>query len=348
MTWRDSCSLYQLCFFTFETSLLSPPPPDNVSALTSSKIGFLPFEHALGWFYRHGDYAVPIFWGISGAVLGFVYISPKIRVSFGNFIFSRFIRLYPLHLATLCAVAMIQLYSEREFRTQLIYSGNDFTNFILHLLFLPGFEFTAQTGFNAPVWSVSAELFTYILFGYVCVKRKSFPVTFVVLSLLASQISFAAFGRQPIFLCLNYFSIGVAGWYFNFVKTRIMLSMVLLILLVSLSTGRPSILLLVLFTSIWSIVKLDKWLKAHIKNREFLNVLKFFRSLGDLTYGIYLWHIPIQMLIIIYLKQTDAYLDDILLRNLLFVWILCTIVTSKLSLQFLEKPIARNLRMKFL
>ena len=316
------------------------------ASLNSKQIVVPPFDHILGWFYRSGDYAVPFFWSISGAVLGFTYLTPRIRAKFSNFLFSRIFRLYPLHVVTLVCVALIQQFSEREYETHLIYAGNNLLNFILHLLFLPGFELTSEIGFNAPVWSVSAELFTYVLFGYFCLKRNFASLIFIFLSFLLSQLSFAIFDRHPVFLCLNYFSLGLLAWRLNTMNNFKTIFLLISCLVVSITFGRPSTLMLILLFSIWALFKLDKVFGESPYFVNHKSVSKISKSLGDLTYGIYLWHIPIQMCIIVYFRYLDVRLDANLLRILLFIWILITILMSAITLRFIERPAARYFKAK--
>src|SRR5690606_2751289 len=73
-------------------------------------------------------------------------------------------RLYPLHFATLLLVAGLQALSfhlQLEFQ---IYPYNDLYHFVLNLFFVSHWGLEAGDSFHAPIWSVSVEVFIYILF----------------------------------------------------------------------------------------------------------------------------------------------------------------------------------------
>ncbi len=77
----------------------------------------------------------------------------------------RFSRLYPLHLATLLLVALGQVLVSHFFGSWFIYGNNDITHFIGQLFFASAWF---ENSFNGPTWSVSVEIFLYILFFLVC------------------------------------------------------------------------------------------------------------------------------------------------------------------------------------
>lgn len=66
-----------------------------------------PFFSALKFFYLNGHLAVQFFWILSGFVFFHVYKAQP-EISARSFFAHRFARLYPLHLITLCSVAMLQ------------------------------------------------------------------------------------------------------------------------------------------------------------------------------------------------------------------------------------------------
>ena len=93
--------------------------------------------------YQMGDYAVPLFWCISGFVFALVYLEQKENVSGKKFFINRFARLYPLHFATLIIVTLLQLININLFGKFQIEPANDIYRFILHL-FLRTFSFRSN------------------------------------------------------------------------------------------------------------------------------------------------------------------------------------------------------------
>jgi len=66
-----------------------------------------PLFYMFSWFYLHGAWAVQFFWILSGFIFFHVY-AQRGDVSLREFFGNRFSRLYPLHLITLCIVAVLQ------------------------------------------------------------------------------------------------------------------------------------------------------------------------------------------------------------------------------------------------
>lgn len=133
----------------------------------------MPFEAILHGVYAHGAQAVDLFFTLSGFVFYWLY-SERIgagKVSFWNFAVLRFSRLYPLHFATLCFVAIAQLYAEQKLGNSFVYSGNGPAQFIQHLFFVSNWGPHSKFTFNGPAWSVSVEIFLYLLFFAVCRLR---------------------------------------------------------------------------------------------------------------------------------------------------------------------------------
>ena len=118
-------------FFFYPRSSLS-----TIHILTDPSI--LPFYPLLQIVYEMGDYAVPIFWAISGFVFALVYLEQKKNVSGKKFFINRFARLYPLHFATLIIVTLLQLININLFGKFQIEPANDIYRFILHLFFVSG------------------------------------------------------------------------------------------------------------------------------------------------------------------------------------------------------------------
>ena len=92
-----------------------------------------PFSGALLPIYEHGDYAVQLFWVISGFVFAHVYFRRNTNLQ--GFIMARFARLYPLHFATLMIVLFLQWFSISKVWQWQIYGNNDARHFALQLFF---------------------------------------------------------------------------------------------------------------------------------------------------------------------------------------------------------------------
>lgn len=129
-----------------------------------------PFHAILAPLYREGWRAVDLFFCLSGFVFAWLYAERigEHRVGAREFSVLRFSRLYPLHLATLLFVAAAQAIF--LWRTGAFFAVplNDAYHFVLNLLFLSGLGFEKGGSFNGPVWSVSVEVFLYVVFYIAC------------------------------------------------------------------------------------------------------------------------------------------------------------------------------------
>ena len=118
-----------------------------------------PFFDILSVFYLYGLFAVQFFWGLSGFVLAHTYFKASKAAGPKSFLISRFARLYPLHFITLLCIAALQVLSFYKFGHYQIYTVNDLYHFILNLFFISFWGLQSDFSFNAPIWSVSAEIF---------------------------------------------------------------------------------------------------------------------------------------------------------------------------------------------
>jgi peptidoglycan/LPS O-acetylase OafA/YrhL len=141
-------------------------------------------------FYEMGWLAVDLFFSLSGFVFYWLYsaVIRENRVSARSFFLLRFSRLYPLHLVTLLAVAAGQIAFHHLTQNYFAYPRIDGYHFLLNLLFVSSWGMERGWSFNAPVWSVSVEIFLYITFFILC---RILRVRFAVL-LTLSAIGFVA------------------------------------------------------------------------------------------------------------------------------------------------------------
>jgi peptidoglycan/LPS O-acetylase OafA/YrhL len=128
-----------------------------------------PFYYLLSPIYKFGYVGVQIFWCISGFIFFWKYgesIRSR-RVSGFRFFILRFSRLYPLHIATLIFVAVVQQYYFRKEGAFFIVQWNDMKHFLLQLIMASNWGFENGDSFNGPIWSISLEVLVYCLFYFV-------------------------------------------------------------------------------------------------------------------------------------------------------------------------------------
>ena len=91
-----------------------------------------------------------------------------------------------MHFLTLIIVLVEQIISKSLTGSFAVYPFNDLYHFVLNIFFLSNWGFEHGLSFNAPVWSVSIEVFLYILFFLVALAGGARSMVFTVLIVLGS------------------------------------------------------------------------------------------------------------------------------------------------------------------
>ena len=260
-------------------------------------ISEFPYASVIGFLYSSfAANTVELFWLISGFVFSHVYLYRS--TSAWQFGLSRFARLYPVHFATLIYVAALQVLSINTLGHWQIYGNNDAKHFALQLFMSSNWtNLSRGLSYNGPIWSVSLELFAYaIFFVFLPALRKHnlfSSLTFLILSWAMFYYNFSdipALNRQ-VFKCAGYFFLGV--------------------LLYRLSPGRDGlnsmaitiaglfVMILGLFFGLedFAVSGLSVSIVAVAARLDYTFPMAGFRLgiLGDISYSIYLIHVPIQM-----------------------------------------------------
>ena len=310
--------------------------------------GQQPFYNYLSLFYNYGNKGVDFFFIISGYVFAYVYLAENKIVKFKFFFINRFARLYPLHFLTLVAVMTLQLYSNENFNNYLIHFYNDIYHFFLNLFFISGWGFEKGASFNGPIWSVSVEIIIYFLFFFLIINLKKNRILnsiIVVFTLITfRKISSADFLQNininmNIINCGILFFEGVLIYYLtNKVKNKKLMFSIGLTLFITSIIGNfkiyiflPSI--LIVFLSFEHFIK-DK-------------TCSFFSFLGNLTYGTYLWHLPLQIFLMILIKNMELNFSIIDTKMFFIVYLSIVILVSIASYYLIEIKMRKWLRNKF-
>jgi len=298
---------------------------------------YLPFYNLLENFYRFGYVGVYFFWLISGFVLAYTYLNnERYKISFKNFFINRFARLYPLHLLTLILVLLIQFFLKIETGSNQIighslYNGeNNFKNFISHALFISGWIKESKFSYNFPIWSVSIEIVIYFLFFFSLQFLYKFRF---VLSFL-------------FFIFFLYLEKSDVNLFFDSCG-RYFFSGVFLFVLCEKTKNLNYILLLATFLLILNYVgnfKYNVFFASLVLYAYYFyykvnyNFSKNYSKLGNLTYGSYLLHIPLQLFTIFIFYKFE--LNSNIFTNYYFLLIYISIIFSvaHISYKFYENP----------
>lgn len=141
-----------------------------------------PFYSLFGLFYEYGATAVSLFFSLSGFIFFWLYYDSiaKRKMTAWNFVVLRFSRLYPLHIVTLLFVLGLQQIVYIFTGDYFIYLADDVYLFILNIFFISAWPFGDGYSYNGPVWSVSVEIFLYILFFTVAYFTRRIRVRFLL------------------------------------------------------------------------------------------------------------------------------------------------------------------------
>jgi len=320
-----------------------------------------PFSQKAYWFYNYGWSLVEFFFVLSGFIFSYVYKKQiaENSISLREYCINRFSRLYPLHFLTLMFVATIQFARYVGEKEYFVYPFNDVYHFLLNLFFLQSGWFDQGWSFNAPSWSIAVEVLAYLLFFLVIRKSSKNRYIFVYIAFILLGLTIKHTGLNiPLFndrvaRVLIGFFIGCLTYEFhcfiNSQKVKIQRATTLVL---------SGVLIYVVFLAVtfghgilgqWHIVyvlliyPLIIYLVLNIKLLDKAFSIKPLAYLGDISYSVYLWHFPVQLVV----KTTDELFQLNLnySSRLIFALIAFLIlVVSVISYELFEKPVMRSIR----
>jgi peptidoglycan/LPS O-acetylase OafA/YrhL len=146
-------------------------------------------------FIGYGAIFVDFFFVLSGIVISHVYARIPDGAAFGTFMRRRLARVYPLHLATLLAMAagFVAIWAFAPGLWHRIGALPQMhglvRGFFLNLFLLNAHNLAANNTYNVPSWSLGAEMTSYIVYGVICTtlsaRRNS---AFAVLALATTAL----------------------------------------------------------------------------------------------------------------------------------------------------------------
>lgn len=324
-----------------------------------------PTAGPLVWF-RIGWMGVDLFFVISGFVIAlsaFAGIERDGPSNFrGSFMKKRLLRIVPLHYLTML-VFLVFITPELLFERFWI-------NLLSHLFFVHNFHFKLHGGINGANWSLATEMQFYLLIAIVAPWLKStaywkFSLLFIAIAVCWRWAMIALFPPDPVYATfplfvaatqlpgmLDEFAIGIllarlflSARFASFIqRCRQPGGLLVVIIAVTFSLS-------LIFSIFWShsnfwdnkamVIFFRTGLAISFGALVFLFclikisgiwslILKPFTYLGVISFGIYLWHLPV----LLSLKRIK-WLPP---QDLLMYTILITCLFAALSWHFFEKP----------
>lgn len=255
------------------------------------------------------------------------------RETLGEFAVARVARLYPLHLLTLVACALM-------FASD---PANTVTAFIAHLIMAQAFVQPVAHTFNGPSWSISVEVVCYVLFALGAVGGKRTLKWVTIFAISAALVHFVVQGRpggpwvgDGLPRGLLGFFLGLAMWMHRERLALTSTSLVVCFVLfgLALDTGSmSSVLPLSLYA--WPGLLLLSLRMPWMGSAPM-------RWLGDRSYAIYLIHAPLLMVAERHLPKLPGDLSTVLLVTMAIA--VTVLVLSDLSFRLVETPARKAIR----
>lgn len=315
-------------------------PLDALRGMAALGVAFFHYQHFGGdakrypfvdvepatWLYARGWMLVDFFFVLSGIVFSYKYLEPLAQRKLGGreFFFLRLSRIYPLHVASLVVCAILQFRLLILKSPPLIYPHADLYHFVLNLLLMQNGAFEEGYSFNGASWSIATEAFAYVAFftvtyrwgkGYVAGAASALALG---LGVYKAKLAFP-FANETVARAIIGFFVGSllflgmrraqqAGRGAT-VGVAALVALAAVAVLVNLlgydavigGTGYRTAI-----PHVMTVFPLVIAASLYVKPLAKVLSIRPLTYLGDLSYAVYMLHVPLQMVVLSYLRARGA------------------------------------------
>lgn len=314
-----------------------------------------------------GELGVDLFFVLSGFLITFLLLKEKEvfqKINYKAFYLRRILRIWPLYyiivILSLFIVPNLNVFNIPFLNNDIDSKSDVFYVIILFVLMLPNvLYFLKPIQYATQTWSIGVEEQFYLIWPFVINKTKKYKTIFICIILLYWLLYFVF--KLPLFNDLTY--IDLIRNFYNIFKidvltigsiaaillfennsiihkiVNIKIFVLCLLLLLFFYLSHNLFVERIIYSVLFSIVILNL-----VRLKSLSNALEFkmLNYLGQISYGIYMYHGFIILLVMKFLMKFN-YLNNILLYILSFLF---TIIASSLSYKYIEKPFLK-LKLKF-
>jgi peptidoglycan/LPS O-acetylase OafA/YrhL len=298
--------------------------------------------------YQYGYVGVQIFWCISGYIFFWKYgesIATGSTSGWDFFVF-RLSRLYPLHFATLLAVALLQYAYLRRSGVYFVYQNNSLQEFFIQI-FMANSWIGGPVGFNGPIWSISVEILIYCIF-YALLRIFLNNIVFSGLVVVAAAVALAFGVTHAVVQCLAYFYAGgVLAMAGPAIRRHRKAAGAFFLTVTVMAAGWHFIKSRLGFNNQWEFLLMAPALSCVYLMSEYFNppiwTYRGIEAAGNMTYSSYLLHFPIQLCIALICREIGVAVPY---RHVWFflAFIAATLVCSKYVFSVFERPLQTIIR----
>jgi peptidoglycan/LPS O-acetylase OafA/YrhL len=302
------------------------------------------------------DLGVSYFFVLSGFVMIIAYNNKK--VDFKKFMINRLSRIYPTHLLALFLTLLVSLFVSINYINHYTFDGK---GFLLQAFLLQAWIPSYSLSWNVPSWSISVELFFYVMFPLLINtifrnKNKKVVISLIFTIWVIAQIVMNIYYFSPYYLGeesiswyflyfnpvpnFSSFLMGCLGGYIytnqNTMKIKnydIHIIIICIVTIVFVLIGKQLLLhnglLAINFLSIIFLLSLNNGYITKIFNH------RVFIHLGEISFALYILQNPV----FIFLKKINNFVG--IQNDYLFfiIGVIILLYFSHLTYTYFEKPL---------